>query len=170
MQDNERIIELIAKSLDEPLAASEQAEVQEAMQNSLAVRLAAEGLREFDALLRRTGMALPEEGFPARVIARLEAYEKRRTRAQWLLTLAILFLGSLAALAWLVLNASALVASLPGLAADMPRWLELGFTFLFAVVQYAGQGPLLIYALVVLVLTMVWAQVSGGLNRPLFKS
>ncbi len=81
MQDNERIIELIAQALDEPLNAQEQALVNEAIQNSLPLRVAAEGLREFDALLKRTGMAIPEEGFPARFLARLEAYEKSRTRA-----------------------------------------------------------------------------------------
>jgi hypothetical protein len=170
MQDNERIIELIAKSLDESLAPHEQAEVNVAIQNSVAVRLAAEGLREFDALLKRTGMALPEEGFPARVIARLEAHERRRTRTQWLLTLGVIFLGSFAALVWLVFNAVALLTSLPELTAQVGIWIPLGFSFLFTLVQYLGEGPLLLYALSVLALTLVWAYVSGGLGRPLLKS
>ena len=42
MQDNDRIIELIAKALDEPLNAHEQQQGNEAMQNSLAIRIAAE--------------------------------------------------------------------------------------------------------------------------------
>lgn len=164
MQDNEQIIELIAKSLDEPLAANELRQVEEAMQNSVAIRLAAEGLREFDGLLKRTGMALPSEGFPARVIARLEAYELRRTRTQWLLTLGMIFLGSLAALVWLVLDGGAIVGNLAVLAADLAVWVPLSFAFLFTLVGYMGQGPLLVYALVVLTLTVVWARVTGGLT------
>ncbi|OQY93311.1 MAG: hypothetical protein B6D41_07690, partial [Chloroflexi bacterium UTCFX4] len=55
--DNETIIELIAKALDEPLAADEQTLVEQAMQAAPALRLVADGLNQFDALLKRTGMA-----------------------------------------------------------------------------------------------------------------
>jgi len=164
MQDNDRIIELIAKALDEPLNAHEQAEVSEAMQNSLAIRIAAEGLREFDTLLKRTGMVMPAEGFPARVISRLEAYEKRRTRTQWLLTVGVVFLGSLAALGWLVFNWAAMLDTLFFLAASALFLILMALTFLFALVQSIGQGPLLVYALFVLALTVVWARVSGSWN------
>lgn len=164
MQDNERIIELIAKSLDEPLSASEQAQVDAAMQNSLAIRIAADGLREFDALLKRTGMAIPEAGFPLRVLARLERHEKRRNRSQWLFTLGILFLGSLAALVWLVFNGPAMLNTVTFVATSAFLFAPLLFAFLFALVQFIGQGPLLVYALIVLVLTLLWARVSGGLN------
>lgn len=167
MQDNERIIELIAKSLDEPLDALEQAQVNQAMQDSLAIRLASEGLREFDSLLKRTGMAIPEEGFPARVIARLEAYEKSRSRTQWLLTLGVLFLGSLGGLVWFALNASWIANTVLFLAANALVLIPLLPAFLGALLQYIGQGPLLIYALVVLLLTVIWARVSGGLLKPL---
>lgn len=164
MQHNEEIIELIAKALDEPLTASEQARVNAATQNSLAIRIAAEGLREFDSLLKRTGMAIPAEGFPARVLARLEAYEKRRTRTQWLLTLAVIFLGSFAALGWLVFNWSVIVNAAVFLTASAFVLVPVAFTFLFALARFIGQGPLLLYALLVLVLTLGWARVSGGFN------
>lgn len=164
MRDPDTIIELIAKSLDEPLSPREQAQVNEAMQNSLAIRLAAEGLREFDALLKRTGMAIPEEGFPARVLARLEAYELRRTRAQWILTLVVIFLGSSGALLWLASNASVIISLAVLLVASTFVLVPLAPAFLAALAQSVGQGPLLIYALAVLILTIVWASVSGGLK------
>jgi len=170
MQDDSRstgwntdtIIELIAKSLDEPLSPREQAQVNEAMQSSLAIRLAAEGLREFDALLKRTGMAIPEEGFPARVLARLEAYELRRTRAQWVLTLGVIFLGSLGALLWLVSNAGAVLSTAIFLVSGSFILVPFAIAFLSALGRFIGQGPLLIYALAVLTLTVIWAGVSGG--------
>lgn len=164
MQDNERIIELIAKALDEPLTAPEQAQVNQAMQESLAIRIAAEGLREFDSLLKRTGMAIPEEGFPARVLARLEAFEKRRNRTQWLLTLGVLFLGSLAALVWFALNGSAILATLIFAVNNALFLIPLGLAFLFALVQFVGQGPLLVSALIVLMLTLLWARASDNLR------
>lgn len=164
MQDNDRIIELIAKGLDEPLNSHEQAEVNQAMQNSLAIRLAAEGLREFDVLLRRTGMAIPEEGFPARVIARLEAYEKRRTRIQWLLTVGVLFLGSFAALAWLVFNWALLLNTFFFVAASALFLILMALTFALALAQSLGQTTLVLYAILVLALTVVWARVSGSWN------
>ena len=167
MQDNERIIELIAKSLDEPLDAYEQAQVNQAVQDSLAIRLASEGLREFDSLLKRTGMAIPEEGFPARVIARLEAYEKSRTRRQWLLTLGVIFLGSVAGLAWFALNASWIADTVLFLAANALVLIPFILAFLTALIQYVGQGPLLVYALAVLLLTLIWARASGGVFKPL---
>jgi hypothetical protein len=167
MQDNERIIELIAKSLDEPLDVHEQAQVNQAMQDSLAIRLASEGLREFDSLLKRTGMAIPEEGFPARVIARLEAYEKSRTRRQWLLTVGVIFLGSVAGLAWFVLNAGWIADTVLFFAANAFVLIPFTLAFVSALLQYIGQGPLLIYALLVLLITIIWARVSGGLPKPL---
>jgi hypothetical protein len=161
-RDTDTVIELIARSLDEALSPQEQAQVNEAMQNSLAIRLAAEGLREFDALLKRTGMAIPEEGFPARVLARLEAYELRRTRAQWILTLAVIFLGSLGALLWLVSNGGVVVSLSVLLVSGAFVFIPLSLAFLFALGQFIGQGPLLLYAISVLVLTVLWARVSGG--------
>lgn len=163
-RDTDTIIELIAKSLDEPLSPQEQAQVNEAMQTSLAIRLAAEGLREFDALLKRTGMAIPEEGFPARVIARLEAYELRRTRSQWLLTLGVIFLGSLGALLWLASNAGAVLSTAIFLVSGSFVLVPLAVAFLSALGRYIGQGPLLIYALSVLTLTVIWAGATGGLK------
>ncbi|MCC7161301.1 MAG: hypothetical protein IT331_02315 [Anaerolineae bacterium] len=162
MQDNERIIELIAKSIDEPLTAPEQALVDAAMQNSLAIRVAADGLREFDALLKRTGMVLPDEGFPLRVLARVEAYEKHRSRIQWLLTLLLFFLGSFAALFWFLANAGALVNTAIELVSALVLVIPLAIVFLFALIQFVGHGPLLLYALIVLALTVLWARVSGS--------
>ena len=162
MQDNERIIELIAKSLDESLTPQEQALVNEAMQNSLAIRVAAEGLKEFDGLLKRTGMAIPEEGFPLRVLARLEAYELRRTRLQWLFTVAVIFLGLFAALVWFALNAGAIASAGLLLVANGLVFIPFLFAVAIAVLNYMGNGPLLIFAVGVLAFTLVWARVSGG--------
>lgn len=162
MQDNERIIELIAKSIDEPLTSQEQAQVEMAMQNSLAIRVAADGLREFDALLKRTGMVIPDEGFPLRVLARLEAYEKSRSRLQWILTLAVFFLGLFAALLWFSANAGTLVGTVVDLVRTVILIVPLAFTFFFALLRFIGQGPLLLYALIVLALTIIWARVSGS--------
>lgn len=162
MQDNERIIELIAKSIDEPLNAQEQAEVDKAMQNSLAIRVAADGLREFDALLKRTGMVLPDEGFPLRVLARLEAYESSRSRIQWILTLVVFFLGSFAAVVWLSANSGTLVGTMIDLIRTVLLIIPLALFFLLALIKYIGQGPLLLYALIVLALTVLWARVSGS--------
>lgn len=162
MLDNERIIELIAKSIDEPLDPQEQAVVDDAMQNSLAIRVAADGLREFDALLKRTGMVLPDEGFPLRVLARLDAYEKHRSRLQWILTLALFFLGSFAALAWLSADGGQLLSTAIDLLRTLVLLVPLAFVFLFALLEFVGQGPLLVYALIVLALTVLWARVSGS--------
>lgn len=167
MPDNEQIIELIAKALDEPLTAQEQVQVNEAMQESLAIRIAAEGLREFDSLLKRTGMAIPEEGFPARVMARLEALEKRRTRTQWLLTLVILFLGSLAAFVWLVNNRNLLVETIVFFSSGVFVLIPASFSFLSALLRFVGQGPLLLYALGALALTVFWARITGAFNTPI---
>jgi hypothetical protein len=161
-QTSDYIIELIAKSLDESLSPAEQAQVNEAMQNSLAIRLVAEGLQEFDALLKRTGMAIPAEGFPFRVLARIEAYERSRTRAQWYLTLGVIFLGSLAALLWGALNWGNLFSASVELVASVLILAPLLLTLFFATVRIVGQGPLLLYALIVLLLTLLWVRVSGG--------
>lgn len=161
MQDD-YIIELIAKGLDEPLSASEQTQVNAAMQNSVAIRIAAEGLREFDALLKRTGMAVPDEGFPTRVLLRLDAYQAKRARAQWLFTLGMIFLGSLAAFVWVGLNGNAVIDFMVFITNDALVLLQVAFSVLLAVVSLVGQGPLLLYALFVLALTVVWARASGG--------
>jgi hypothetical protein len=164
LQQEDEIIELIAKAFDEPLTPAEQAQVDAAMQESIAIRLASQGLQEFDALLKRTGMAIPDEGFPLRFLARLDAYERRRARLQWALTLLVLFLGLSAALYWFGTNWSAVVNTLFFAAASGILLVPLGFAFLFALVTYLGTGPILLYALVVLLLTLLWARVSGGWN------
>ena len=41
---------------------------------------------------------------------------------------------------------------------------SLRIAILIAVVQYMGNGPLLVYALGVMLLTLIWAGVSGGLS------
>jgi hypothetical protein len=156
------VIELIAKALDEPLSPREQALVDQAMQESLAIRVAAEGLHEFDLLLKRTGMAIPVEGFPARVLARIEAYEKRRTRTEWLLTLLMVFLGFCAAAVWLSFNytavADGMVQALTTLFVVLPVWLNV----ILILAQALGSGALLLYALLVLVLMLLWARATGG--------
>jgi len=156
------VIELIARALDEPLTPAEQRVVDAAMQNSLAIRIAAEGLQEFDALLKRTGMAIPDEGFPLRVLLRLEARERSQNRAQWALTLGMIFLGLLAALAWVVLNGGALLDTGLTLVGSALVLAPLSFAVLFALVRLLGQGPLLLYAFAALLLTLLWARVSGG--------
>lgn len=161
MQD-ERIIELIAKGLDEPLSPPEQAEVNLALQNSVALRITADGLHEFDALLKRTHMAIPSDGFPLRVLARLEAYEHSRRRIEWLFTLGILFLGSLAGSLWVIFNFDMLVENLAQLLTIVLAVLPVLFNALFVLSNALGQGPLLLYALSVLVLTWVWGRASGG--------
>ncbi|MBI4670232.1 MAG: hypothetical protein HY741_01010 [Chloroflexi bacterium] len=162
IRDQEYIIELIAKSLDEPLTPAEQAEVSAAMQKSLAIRVAADGLEEFDALLKRMGMAIPDEGFPLRVLLRLEAREKSHNRLQWALTLGMIFLGSLAALAWVVLNWGILISTVLALVSGVVVIVPLLFALLFALVGLLGQGPLLLYAFTALALTILWARVSGS--------
>jgi hypothetical protein len=111
-------------------------------------------------------MAIPEEGFPARVLMRLEAHEKRQTRTQWLITLATLFLGSLAALVWLGFNWNFLVDVAVFFTDGIFVLTTLVFAFLSALVRFVGQGPLLIYAAIVLVMTVLWARLSGGFHSP----
>jgi hypothetical protein len=164
MQDNERIIELIAKGLDEPLDPQEQALVDSAMENSFAIRVAADGLREFDNLLKRTGMVLPDEGFPLRVIQRLELYEAHRNRLQWYITLGIFFLGLLAASLWVAVDGSNLLATILDLVSNAVTYIPLTLAFLVSLARYMGQGPLLLYAFLVLALTIIWARLSGNWN------
>jgi hypothetical protein len=156
------VIELIAKSLDEPLSAREQAQVDQAMKESLAIRVAAEGLHEFDLLLKRTGMVIPMEGFPGRVLARIEAYERRRTRIEWLLTLVLVFLGFCAAVAWVFSNSTALLDgaawALTTLIVVLPVWLNA----ILILAQAAGSGALVVYASLVLVLMLLWARATGA--------
>lgn len=161
---DDRIVELIAKSFDEPLTPAEQSQVDAAMQASLAIRIASQGLQEFDALLKRTGMAIPDEGFPLRVLARIDAYERRRDRSQWLLAIAIIFLGLFAALLWFGVNGSAVISAALVLASGLYILLPLSFAFLFALAAFIGNGPILIYAFLVLILTLLWARASGGWN------
>jgi hypothetical protein len=161
MQD-ERTIELIAKSLDEPLTPSEQEKVNLALQNSVALRITADGLHEFDALLKRTHMAIPSDGFPLRVLARLEAYEHHRRRIEWLLTLGILFLGSLAASLWVIFNFDMLVETIAQLLTTLLAVVPILFNALFILTNAIGNGPLLLYALIVLALTWIWGRASGG--------
>ena len=132
--------------------------------NRLALRIAAQGLQEFDSLLKRTGMAIPDEGFPLRVLARLDAYERRRNRSQWLIALGIIFLGLFAAFFWLVVNSGTVASAAIFLVSSSILLIPMSFAFLFALVAFIGSGPLLIYALLVLILTVVWARVSGGWN------
>lgn len=166
MQDepgtNEYLIELIAKSLDEPLLPDEQQVVEQAMQESLALRVVADSLQEFDALLKRTGMVIPEEGFPARVLLRIEAYEKSRTRTQWYFTLGVIFLGLLAALLWVILNWSALLDLGISLLASAIVFVPLLLTLFITLVRAIGDGPVLLYAFATLLLTLLWVRVSGG--------
>lgn len=158
---DERVIELLARSLDEPLSIAEQAEVERALANSIALRLAAEGLREFDALLKRTGMAIPAEGFPARVLARIESYERRRTRIEWFVTLLLLFLAGLAAVGWAAVNyrfiLDAVADSLTAVTLILPVWINSFFTLL----ESTSRAELVVYALLVFALTWIWARVSG---------
>lgn len=166
MQDklptSETIIELIAKSLDEPLAPDEQHIVEQAMQESPALRIVADGLLEFDGLLKRTGMAIPDEGFPARVLLRIEAYERARTRKQWYLTLGMIFLGLLAALIWVAVNGGALVQLGVSIVAGSLILLPLLLMVAVTLLRLLGQGPLLVFALGALLLTLVWMRASGG--------
>ncbi|MCG3142423.1 MAG: hypothetical protein HDKAJFGB_03891 [Anaerolineae bacterium] len=166
MQDKlsnaETVIELFAKSLDEPLSADEQTIVAQAMEESPALRIVADGLLEFDALLKRVGMAIPDEGFPARVLLRIEAYERTRTRRQWYLTLGLISLGLLAALVWLALNWSALIQLSLGILAGLLILVPLILLFALATLRFLGQAPLLGLALIALILTLVWARASGG--------
>lgn len=168
MQDKipntEVVIELIAKSLDEPLAADEQAVVEQAMQDSPALRIVADGLMEFDSLLKRTGMAIPDEGFPARVLLRIEAYERARTRTQWYLTLGMIFLGLLAALVWVAVNGSALVQLGVSLVAGSLILMPLLIMVAITLLRLIGQGPLLVLALGALLLTLLWVRASGGFH------
>lgn len=164
LSNTETVIELIAKSLDEPLAADEQAIVEQAMQDSPALRIVADGLLEFDSLLKRTGMAIPDEGFPARVILRIEAYERTRTRRQWYLTLGMILLGLLAALGWLALNSGALFQLGVTLFAGSLVFIPLLLIFAVAFLHWIGQGPLLVFALGALLLTLLWVRASGGFH------
>lgn len=164
--NDESIIELIAKSLDEPLSPAEQAQVNTATEKSLALRLVTEGLYEFDALLKRTGMAIPDEGFPARVLLRIEAYERSRTRKQWYFTLGAIFLGFAAAFLWLALNWTGVVSLGVGLVLSALVLVPLLFMVLLALLNNLGQGPLLVYAVGVMLLTLLWLRVSGGLQSP----
>ena len=168
MQDeswnNETIIELVAKSLDEPLLPDEQAQLDRAMENSPALRVVADGLQEFDALLKRTGMAIPEEGFPARVFLRIEAYERARTRKQWYLTLGMLALGLLAACAWVALNWGNLIHTGVMAFTDAMVFVPLVFTLLAAAWRAVGQVPLLLFTLSTVVLTLLWLAISGGFH------
>ncbi len=160
--NNETVIELFAKALDEPLTADEQAIVTQAMQESPALRLVADGLLEFDSLLKRVGMAIPDEGFPARVLLRIEAYERARTRRQWYLTLGMIFLGLFAALVWFALNWSALIQLGIGIGAGLLILVPLALLFALATLRILGETPLLVFALIALALTLVWARASGG--------
>jgi hypothetical protein len=164
LSNTETVIELIAKSLDEPLAADEQAIVAQAMQDSPALRIVADGLLEFDSLLKRTGMAIPDEGFPARVLLRIEAYERTRTRRQWYLTLGMIFLGLLAALGWFALNSGALFQFGVTLVAGSLVLIPLLLIFVVALLHWIGQGPLLVFALGALLLTLLWVRASGGFH------
>lgn len=164
LSNTETIIELIAKSLEEPLAADEQAVVDQAMQDSPALRIVAGGLLEFDSLLKRTGMAMPDEGFPARVLLRIEAYERTRTRRQWYLTLGMIFLGLLAALLWVALNGSAMIQLGVSIIAGSLLLVPLLIVVAIAVVHAMGQGPLLLFALGALLLTLLWVRASGGFH------
>jgi hypothetical protein len=160
--DNETIIELIAKALDEPLAADEQTLVEQAMQAAPALRLVADGLNQFDALLKRTGMAIPDEGFPARVLLRIEAYERARTRTQWYLTLGLIFLGLFAALYWVALNGGAVVHLGVSIVASFITLFPLLLVFAITFLRWVVQGPLLVLALGAVVMTLLWVRVSGG--------
>ncbi len=169
MQDpskqNEYILELIAKSLDEPLTAREQQQVEQAMRESLALQLVAQTLYEFDALLRRTGMAIPDEGFPARVLARLELYEKRRSRLEWLITLGLIFLGLLAAVVWLAIDLPLFVHSAVQWIQALAVLVPVSLHVLFVLTAAVGSGTLVVYAIFVLVLMLFWARVSGAFVR-----
>lgn len=166
MQDesvqNEYVIELIAKSLDEPLSPAEQQVVERATHDSLALAIVADSLREFDALLRRTGMAIPDEGFPGRVLARLELYERRRTRTEWLLTLGLILVGSLLGVLWVVLDFGNIVDGLVQSLATAAVLLPLAYSALLILTRAAGRDVMLIYALLVLVLMLIWARASGA--------
>jgi predicted anti-sigma-YlaC factor YlaD len=153
---------LIARSLDEPLSPREQARVEAHLQECLTCRIASDGLLEFDALLKRTAMVIPEAGFPLRVLARLDRYERRRTRVQWLITLGLLFLGALAALAWLILNLGGVFDALASLVHALEVILPAWFNAVLDWSAYGGRVPLFIYACLALVLTVVWARVVGG--------
>jgi hypothetical protein len=170
MQDepgmNEYIIELIAKSLDEPLLPDEQRVVDQAMQESLALRVVSDSLQEFDALMKRTGMVIPEEGFPARVLLRIEAYEKSRTRTQWYFTLGVIALGSLAAVLFVVLNWSTLIDASIGLLTSAIVLVPMLLTLAIVLVRVIGEGPILLYAFATLLLTLLWVRVSGGFQHP----
>lgn len=160
---NGHVVELIARSLDEPLSPSERARVKTHLQECITCRLASDGLYEFDALMKRTHMALPDEGFALRVLYRIDAYEKHRSRREWLLTLLILFLGAVVSAGWLVMNLSQLLNGLGALFTDLVSIVPVWLNALLVLMRYLGAGPLLVYALIVLALIYVWTRASGGL-------
>jgi hypothetical protein len=155
------VVELIARSLDEPLTPAERAQVNQHLDACITCRIAADALREFDSLLTRTRMVRPPEGFPLRVLDRIALYERRQHRIQWILTLLLIFLGSVLASVWVVTNLGAVLNTLGVLVftvqSAVPVWLEA----LFVVARAAGQGGLFASAVLVLVLTIVIARLAG---------
>ncbi len=112
------------------------------------------------------GMAIPDDGFPARVLARLELYERQRNRAQWLLTLGLLFLGSLVAVVWFLSNFSAIIENIAQEISTLADALPVLYDSLFILTDTIGRGPLLVYALLVLGLTLLWSRVSWATTYP----
>lgn len=157
------VVELIARSLDEPLTTAERARVAAHLRECITCRIASDGLYEFDALMKRTHMAIPDDGFALRVLTRIETYERRRSRWEWLLTLLLLLIGSVAAASWLVINLAAVLNSISALATNFiaiaPVWLNA----LFVLARSMGGAPLLIYSMIVLALIYLWTRASGGL-------
>lgn len=167
MSENEptqHVVELVARSLDERLSPDEQKQVNAHLRVCLTCQIASDALREFDLLLKRTGLEMPEDGFALRVLARIEAYERRRTRLEVLLTLLLLFLGSLVLTVWVILEfariAAGVGATLAGLVAFLP--VIINTTIVLAVNM--GDAALLAYALLALGIVYLWARVSGGMT------
>lgn len=163
-EPNAHVVALIAKSLDELLTPSELAQVNDHLRTCVTCRIACDGLYEFDALLKRTTMAMPDEGFALRVLARIHAYETRRDRLQWLITLLLVFFGLLFAGAWGIANFVPLLDSVGSLLITLESVVPVWFNALLVVTASVGQGLLLIYALVALALTYVWTRVSGDFS------
>jgi hypothetical protein len=128
-----------------------------------------------EARLNHAKMISPSTGFASRVMARIEERERAQARRHALTGAGLLVAVAFALLTFVAISFAAWISALlsnPGAMVTMFQALSPAIDLLdalrvagFAILQNANGMLLLVYALIVLALTTLWAEIATGTFR-----
>jgi hypothetical protein len=125
---------------------------------------------------KRAMMVAPSAGFTNRVMARIDAHERAQAqRRAWigiiLLTMFVMGVFALAAFwifSWIVSivttpsTIAPIVLAVSSLVGDSGSLMQATWGAVMAIARNVSEGSLIVYALIVLAMTALWAYVASG--------